>query len=156
MEEFVKINQQSNPVTLIEISSLNLMKNNSSTEPVCQNAVIFIRQIATLTSVYQQVKSNFYVDKVTVVAKLSLEETWRLLFEIQNENLFFLVKKNGRDLELDSWTITNRTSVTTIRSHSNVKTEIAKNRSVDLSGRHLMIATLAYPPSVVIDTGGEI
>ena len=156
VEEFVKINQQSNPVTLIEISSLNLMKNNSSTEPVCQNAVIFIRQIATLTSVYQQVKSNFYVDKVTVVAKLSLEETWRLLFEIQNENLFFLVEKNGRDLELDSWTITNRTSVTTIRSHSNVKTEIAKNRSVDLSGRHLMIATLAYPPSVVIDTGGEI
>jgi len=156
VEEFVKINQQSNPVTLIEISSLNLMKNNSNTEPVCQNAVIFIRQIATLTSVYQQVKSNFYVDKVTVVASLSLEETWRLLFEIQNENLFFLVEKNGTDLELDSWTITNRTSVTTIRSHSNVKTEIAKNRSVNLSGRHLMIATLAYPPSVVIDTGGKI
>ena len=38
VDEFVKINQQSNPVTLIEISSLNLMmQNHWTTEPKCRH-----------------------------------------------------------------------------------------------------------------------
>jgi hypothetical protein len=99
---------------------------------------------------------NFYVNKLVVAAQFSAEETRRLLFAIQNEKMFVLLEKIGRDLELHSWLVNTQTSLTTIRSHSNVSTEMGKNRSVKLLDRHLLIATLSYPPSVVIDVDGSI
>ncbi|EFX71092.1 hypothetical protein DAPPUDRAFT_256141 [Daphnia pulex] len=155
VNKFVEINQQSNPVILLEISSLKNFSWNI-TEPLCQNVVIFSRQIEKVISIYRQIKGNFYVNKLVVVGQFSAEETRRLLFAIQNEKLFVLLEKIGRDLELYSWAVNNRTSLTTIRSHSNVSTEMGKNRSVKLLGRHLLIATLSYPPSVVIDVDGSI
>jgi hypothetical protein len=99
---------------------------------------------------------NFYVNKLVVAAQFSAEETRRLLFAIQNEKMFVLLEKIGRDLELHSWLVNTQTSLTTIRSHSNVSTEMGKNRSVKLLDRHLLIATLSYPPSVVINVDGSI
>jgi hypothetical protein len=93
---------------------------------------------------------------LVVAAQFSAEETRRLLFAIQNEKMFVLLEKIGRDLELHSWLVNTQTSLTTIRRHSNVSTEMGKNRSVKLLGRHLLIATLSYPPSVVIDVDGSI
>ncbi len=70
--------------------------------------------------------------------------------------MFVLLEKIGRDLELHSWLVNTQTSLTTIRNHSKVSTEMGKNRSVKLLGRHLLIAKLSYLPSVVIDVDGSI
>ncbi|KAI9559846.1 hypothetical protein GHT06_013853 [Daphnia sinensis] len=146
------INMQSNPIILPETSDGS--QKGRHREPTCQNAVIFGRQITTLASLYRAIKSQFYVNNAMVVARFTPEDAVRLLFDIQDEKVFVLLEKNGRDLELYSWKANNKTSSVIIRSQSNVT--LTRDRSLNLSGRHLMIGTLVYPPSIIIDTARGI
>ncbi|XP_032793704.2 probable glutamate receptor [Daphnia magna] len=154
LNTFVNMHIGQHPLILPEVSDWSSKRRYR--EPTCQNAVIFGRQITTLSSLYLAIKSQFHVNNAMVVARFTPEDAIRLLFDIQDEKMFVLLEKNGRDLELYSWKANNKTSFVIIRSPSNVTLAKARDRSVNLSGRHLMIGTLTYPPSIIIDSGRGI
>ncbi|XP_059350104.1 uncharacterized protein LOC132087761 [Daphnia carinata] len=147
------INMQSNPIILPELSDRNQKRYR---EPTCQNAVLFGNEIATLTSLYRAMKSQFKINNALIVARFYPEDAIRLLFDIQEENVFVLLEKNGRDLELYSWKVNNKTSFVIIRNQSDVTLTRERNHSTNLSGRHLMIGTLAFPPTIIIDAERRI
>lgn len=124
---------------------------NWKKEPVCHSIVIFGRQSAKMSSIYREIKTHFFVNKAAIVTQFSAEEATDILFDIQDETVFILLEKLGRDLELYYWTANNRTSLITISAHATVNRELLKTRAIHLSGRHLLIGTVHNPPAVRVE-----
>ncbi|XP_059350103.1 uncharacterized protein LOC132087760 [Daphnia carinata] len=130
-----------------------MLTENWKKEPVCRNVVIFGRQSRNLSSIYRQIKSHFFINKAAIVTQFSREEAIDILFEIQNEKVFIILEKLGKDLELYSWAANNKTSQITIDAHAIVNSNVIQTGAINLSGRHLIIGTVHNPPAVRIDPG---
>lgn len=146
------INHQSKPFTILESFNGSVMSltENWKKEPVCRNVVIFGRQSRNLSSIYRQIKSQFFINKAAIVTRFSRQEATDILFDIQDEKVFVLLEKLGKDLELCSWAANNKTTEVIIAAHSTVNNEPIKTGAINLSGRHLTIGTVHNPPAVRI------
>ena len=103
---------------------------------------------------YYRIKELFFVDKVFIVTIHSSVKVGReLLYGIQHENLFILFGTLGHDLQLLTWSANNVTQLQVINKEANVSSNDVI-RSTNLSGRHLLVGTLHYPPASIIDGRG--
>lgn len=121
-------------------------------EIVCNDAVILFRDQKTqLLSLYRQLRSCFYVNKVIVVINKrqtnSRSSSNSLLEELKNERIFMLIESSN-SLEISKWSV-NQDRIHHLLYRNN-KSLSSDDLSLKLSGRHLKVATLHHPPAVVI------
>lgn len=150
-ELFEKISsQQKQPITFLDTSEWKQEMIWTKDELVCMNVAIFGDKLETLLSMYRQITNQFIVNKAVVITECKPHEVNHLLLQTKNEKLYVL-----QQTKLFTWKANNSIINTTTKSNADVNVELESNKN-KLSGRHLMVGTLPYPPSVVIDNWGEI
>jgi mannose/fructose/N-acetylgalactosamine-specific phosphotransferase system component IIB len=94
------------PLTLLETSSSGSLDVRPKSEPVCSNVVIVSDQPRKLQSLYRQVKDLYYVHTALVVlTQGTTREIDAVVVDAKNENLFAVLERPGRMVEIRFWTV---------------------------------------------------
>lgn len=111
-----------------------------------QNAVIFVNSTSPVTKLYHHVRRNTSIKNVLIILIDEADES-QILNGIHNERVTLAINR-GHYLDIFFKNIDNG-----IQRFSSVK-EMAKNlnKYPKTIGRHLTVATLNYPPFIIVET----
>ena len=136
-----------------------MLPNNQSMETVCNNLLLFvtdpcplieeIQVITNLLKMYNLFKDHYYFSSVVILLSefSKNEEAFdSFLLNISQENIFLLLHKKS---EIHHWMVTDNKIHKTF--YENWKIE---NYS-KFKNRHLKVATIHYPPAVILPNQGN-
>lgn len=143
------------PLTLLQNHNGRVIvsadQQNSTRETVCSDAILFIQNLGHFPLIYEQVNDYFHAKKIILVTSNSSKEAEKLLDDIRNDNVYLLIERSQRFLEIYRWAVSDRIQKNVVFRHSNLKKILPVQRQT-LMGRHLTIATLDFPPIVFAKT----
>ena len=127
-------NQLGRPVTLFG-------HNHPETdrEILCSDAVIFIERMTEFLPIYRQLQGFYYLNKVIAVTE-SIDQVDNVLQEAENEGVSVLFHQM-----VIKWTVSGQ-----IFRFPYFDFKKYYDFNLKFSGRHLRVATLHYPPAVVV------
>jgi hypothetical protein len=141
------------PLTLLETSSSGSLDVRPKSEPVCSNVVIVSDQPRKLQSLYRQVKDLYYVHTALVVlTQGTTREIDAVVVDAKNENLFAVLERPGRMVEIRFWTVDDVVHSIVLKPRQTVnRNDLLLNFKGKLKGRKLKVAAIDSRPAAIID-----
>ena len=144
-----------NPVTILDSDITSTWEDSWDKAPFCQNVIVFQHRRPP-PSILVDIKARFFINKVVMVTKYSQLEAHTLLQSLSHENIVVLSKTHGKSLRLYQWRASNQIYQSIFPSsfihQPQLINEIRLKNGMrtDLSGRHLKIGSIDFPPHVWI------
>lgn len=152
------IERYQRPLILLEshsngIVSTYIPRQKIRQETYCKNVVLFISNLDVIPPVFHQVLERYHVRNFFIATRNISSRADILLREIRSESIWLLVE-SGPKLRIRRWFVNNIIqSIDISKYNDSVKQNLLTHQK--LTGLHLTIGTLDFPPIVFAEKNRE-